>query len=85
MSRILAWRRLGGGAAGHVFVWPTNGAAAAALTTLYRPWLLYGRLGGAHGQLFAWHSEGASGAPVGVTTRPGGRKSPRRGAHTVST
>ena len=62
MSRILAWRRLGGGAAGHVFVWPTNGAAAAALTTLYRPWLLYGRLGGAHGQLFAWHTEGAAGA-----------------------
>jgi len=65
MSRVLAWRHQGGGSAGHVFVWPTNGAAAAppaALTTLYRPWLLYGRMGGAHGQLFAWHAEGAAGA-----------------------
>ena len=60
MTRLLAWRHAGGGVTGHVFVWPTNGRAA---TTLYRPWLLYGRMGGAHGQLFAWHAEGAAGAP----------------------
>ena len=69
MSRVLAWRHQGGGAASHIFVWVTNGAAAAppaALTTLYRPWLLYGRKGGVHGQLFAWHAEGTSGGGPSV-------------------
>jgi hypothetical protein len=62
MSRAIAWRHQGGGAHGHVFVWPTLGTGGQPLTTLYRPWRLYGRKGGAHGSLFVWHAEGSAGA-----------------------
>lgn len=73
MSRALAWRHQGGGAKGHVFLWPTLGAApiGGVGTGQHRPWRLYGRKGGAHGSLFVWNVRGvAPGVTPSISVGP---------------